>query len=68
MRSTFGKQLRAVVLTLAFSTTFVPVAVAAPRDTARPWWQGAVIRIVKAVKIRLGGITTNADSLSIPRP
>lgn len=69
MRSTIVKRFRAVVLVLAFSTTFVPAAAAAPRrDREHPGFLDEVVRIVRIIKKAVGSPGSNADSLTIPRP
>jgi hypothetical protein len=75
MRLVFGKQFRAVVLTLACSATLAPFAAGAPardQDVSMPAWRDAPVRIVRAIrevaKKKFGALTSNADSLAIPRP
>jgi hypothetical protein len=40
----------------------------AAADEAAASWTETVARIVRVVKKKLGGVTSNADSLTVPRP
>jgi len=82
MRSfVFGKKFRAAVLVVAFSSTFVPTTAAAPprartaavevaaiRDSVAAGWRDEVVRIVRVIKKKFGTVTSNSDSLTVPRP
>jgi hypothetical protein len=70
MRSFFDKKFRAAVLAVVFSLSLVPVAAAGPkgRDREAPGIREEIARIVRVLKKAIGAPSTNADSLTIPRP
>jgi hypothetical protein len=69
MRSFFGNKFRAAVLTVVFSATLVPIASAAPkvRDREKAGLRDDIARVVRVIKNILSP-STNADSLTTPRP